>query len=155
MVKLWRVEPACPAHIEHIAVRMREADRREVWASHRYSPAQALKCSLERSDLAWTCFVDGVPSFMWGAARAGSIIGLKGSPWLLGTDAIRGVQKDFLRFCPVCVERMNRRFPRLENFIHPENRLSILWLKWCGFQFDEEVPELINDEEFYLFWRDV
>jgi RimJ/RimL family protein N-acetyltransferase len=48
---------------------------------------------------------------------------------------------------------MQERFPRLENYVHAKNKLSIRWLKWCGFTLDMEVPELINDEEFYLFWR--
>jgi hypothetical protein len=154
MSNLWRVERACPEHIPEIAAKMREADRREIWASHRHTPRKALECSLERSDLAWTCFVDGVAAFMWGAARQGSLLSAKGSPWLLGTDAILKVRKDFLRCCPFFVERMQRRFPRLENYIHAENLLSIRWLKWCGFTCDEEAPEAINDEDFFLFWRE-
>jgi hypothetical protein len=162
----WTVVPAAPEHIPAIARDMREADRREIWASHRHTPEEALEYALERSDLAWTCLlsapaagadaspVDGTPTFMWGAARLGSIITLKGSPWLLGTDAIRKVQLEFLRQCPAFVERMNRRFPRLENFVHAENALSIRWLKWCGFTLEEEAPEVINGEDFFQFWRD-
>ncbi|MDR1490602.1 MAG: hypothetical protein LBS65_09025 [Desulfovibrio sp.] len=74
MIKLWRVEKARPEHIPAIAAHMRDADRREVWASHRHSPAQALEHSLSRSDLAWTGFIDEVPALMWGAARLGSRI---------------------------------------------------------------------------------
>jgi hypothetical protein len=89
-----------------------------------------------------------------GATRQGSLISAKGSPWLLGTGTILKVRKDFLRCCPFFVERMQQRFPRLENHIHAENLLSIHWLKWCGFTVEEEVPELLNYEGLFPFRRE-
>jgi hypothetical protein len=150
---IWNIVPAAPEHIAAIAAGMREADRREVWASHRHTPEQALESGLARSELAWTCFVEGKPSFMWGVSRVGSLISITGAPWLLGTSAILKVRTEFLRQCPDYVARMQARFPRLENFVHAENRLSIRWLKWCGFTIDD-MAEVINGEDFYLFRRD-
>lgn len=150
---LWKVAEAVPAHIPVIAADMREADRIEVWASHRHAPAQALASSLEKSEMAWTCLVDGVPAFMWGVARRGSLISYRGSPWLLGTPAIHRVRREFLRQCPAYVERMQARFPRLENFVHAKNRLSVRWLRWMGFTV-ETAATVINDEPFFLFWRE-
>lgn len=126
MTTWWRIEDARPEHIPAIALNMREADRREVWASHRHTPAQALAFSLQRSELAWTCIIDEHPAFMWGVARNGSLITYRGAPWLLGTPVIsqRRVFIEFLRQCPDYVERMQARFPRLENFVHAQNRLS-------------------------------
>ena len=152
-MKRWAVTEALPEHIPAIARDMREDDRREVWASHRHDPQEALAFALIRSELAWTCFVDGHPAFMWGAARTGSVLGCTGAPWLLGTPAIMKVRHDFLRYCPYFVAAMQGAFPHLENYVHAENRLSIRWLKHLGFTLDEEIPELINDEDFYRFWR--
>jgi hypothetical protein len=152
-MSIWEVIPAAPEHIPAIAADMREADKREVWASHRHSPAQALESALARSELAWTCLVHARPAFMWGVARQGSLISFVGAPWLLGTPDILTVLTEFLRQSPAYVDRMQERFPRLENFVHAENRLSIRWLQWCGFSVDD-VPELINGEDFFLFWRD-
>lgn len=149
---VWRIIPADAAHIAPIAADMREADRREVWASHRHEPEQALAASLELSDLAWTCLVDDVPAFMWGAARQGSLITLTGSPWLLATPRMDMVRRDFLRRSRFYVERMQARFPRLENHVHAANRLSLRWLKWCGFSV-ADAPTMLNNEPFYLFWR--
>lgn len=136
---------------------MREADRREAWASHRHAPEEALRESLSLSELAWTCLVEGLPAFMWGAGRKGSLISWTGAPWLLGTDSFfredRELHREFLRRCPDYVARMQDRFPVLENFVHAENRLSIRWLKWCGFRL-EEKPTPINGEDFYLFRRE-
>jgi RimJ/RimL family protein N-acetyltransferase len=156
-VPLWRILPASPEHVPPVAADMRAADRREVWASHRHTSEEALRASLDMSELAWTCLVEGVPAFMWGAGRKGSLLSFTGAPWLLGTDlffkASRGLHREFLRQCPAYVERMQERFPRLENFVHAENSLSIRWLKWCGFTL-EETPVKIHGEDFYLFRRE-
>jgi len=101
--------------------------------------------------------MEATPAFMWGVARLGSMISIKGAPWLLGTNlffqAHRQLHREFLRQCPAYVDRMQARFPRLENYIHAKNRLSIRWLHWCGFSLDYE-PKVINGEDFFLFWRD-
>lgn len=152
-MKVWEIRPAAPEHIADLAAGMREADRREVWASHRHRPAEALEQALRRSELAWTCFVRGRPAFMWGVARQGSLISRVGAPWLLGTESLYAVRREFLRQSRAYVERMQGRFPRLENYVHAQNGFSIHWLKWCGFVLDD-IPELINDAEFLLFWRD-
>lgn len=151
-MSVWRIIPADAAHIAPIAADMREADRREVWASHRHEPEQALAASLERSDLAWTCLVDDVPAFMWGAARQGSLISRTGAPWLLGTEGLYAVRREFLKQSRFYVGMMQSRFSRLENYVHAKNALSMRWLKWCGFTV-ENGATLINGEPFYLFWR--
>lgn len=149
----WIIVPALPEHIPAIAGDMRAADRREVWASHRHTPEEALEMSLACSDLAWTCFVNTSPAFMWGAARHGSILSSTGHPWLLGTPRIYAVRREFLRQCPLYVNAMQEAFPLLENFVHAKNPASIRWLQWCGFTVEKDVPEIINDEDFYRFWR--
>ena len=150
---IWEIVPALPEHIDAVAADMRAEDRREIWASHRHTPAEALQRSLGRSELAWTCFVHGVPAFMWGVSRQGSLISRVGAPWLLGSERIYAVRREFLKQSRAYVDLMQERFPRLENYVHAENALSIRWLKWCGFVLDD-IPELINDEDFFLFWRD-
>lgn len=157
--KGWMVVPATTEHIPTLAANMREADKREVWASHRHSPQEALEVSLAYSDMAWTFLGldedgQGEPLFMWGVARQGSILSDTGFPWLLGTNDIRKYQRTFLRYCPYYIEAMQEPFTLLENYVHAANRVSVRWLEWCGFTVEKEVPELINDEGFYRFWRE-
>ena len=149
----WMIVPATPEHIPHLAANMRGSDRREVWASHRHTPQEALEASLACSDLAWTCCVQSVPAFMWGVARQGAMTSFTGVPWLLGTPRMYAVRRDFLRHCLVYVNAMQEAFPLLENYVHAENQASVRWLEWCGFTVEREIPELINDEDFYRFWR--
>lgn len=151
-MRIWRIETAEPGHIPVIAAHMREADIREVFASDRWVPDEALEKSLRCSAQAWTCLLDGVPAFMWGVGRRGSILSETGVPWLLGTDGIHRVNREFLKQSRAYVERMHEYFPYLENRVHAENRLSIRWLEWCGFTIDD-VPTSINGEAFFRFWR--
>ena len=192
----WRIVPALPSHIPCIAAHMRDADRREVWASHRHTPEEALRTSLDYAEInrAWTCLLsvgffssgkevkadrggvdssvhdspdccgltphDGkspaemVPAFMWGVSRTGSILSTTATPWLLGTDAIRLVARDFLRHSRGYVYEMQRGFERLENYVHAENVLSRRWLIWCGFTIEMNAPVFFNGEVFYPFWRE-
>ena len=154
MTTWWRIEDARPEHIPAIALDMRLADMREVWASERRSPAQALVNALGRSSLAWTCIIDDFPAFMWGVARVGTLMSQTGAPWLLATPVIeqRRVIPEFLRQCPAYVERMQARFPRLENYVHARNRLSVRWLRWLGFTVEPQTVER-NGEAFFPFWK--
>ncbi len=150
---MYRVVVASTAHIPHLAENMRPADRREVMASHGHSPMEALRGSLERSATAWTLMIDDAPAAMAGVRPAGGIISPIGRPWLLATPDMERAPRTLLaRWSRLYVGTMLRLFPRLENWVHADNRHSIRWLKWCGFTIDD-VPERINGDDFFLFWR--
>ena len=150
----FSVVTASTAHIPHLAANMREADRREVMASHGLGPIEALRGSFERSATAWTLMIENVPVAMGGVCPAGGMLSLTGRPWLLATPAMERAPRTLLaRWSRLYVGTMLRLFPRLENHVHAGNRLSIRWLQWCGFTIDD-VPEVINDEDFYLFWKE-
>jgi hypothetical protein len=151
-MKPWSIVKALPEHIPAIAAHMRDADRREVWAYRRHTPEQSLRFSLSRSLVAWTGIIDGSPAVMWGVGGV-SLLSLAGSPWLLGTDAVRDVTGPFLRHSRLYVRKMQDAYPRLENHVHAANTLSIRWLRWCGFTIDD-APEESNGEDFFLFWRE-
>lgn len=152
-MNIWEIVPASPEHSAIIAESMREADRREVWASDRWLPLYALTYSLSFSRIAWTCMVHGVPAFMWGVTFHGGMHSEVGVPWLLGTDAINEVSREFLKQSRAYVDRMQNGFTRLENIVHAENALSIRWLRWCGFTIEKEPIER-NGEKFFPFWRE-
>ncbi|MBA4281091.1 hypothetical protein, partial [Ralstonia sp.] len=76
-----------PANLEDalvVAANMREADRREVWASSRSTPEGSIRESLRISTHAWVGYYDGRPVCVFGVAPLNMVAGL-GSPWLLGT----------------------------------------------------------------------
>ncbi len=148
----YSIVPADKAHLLPLAAGMRAADRREVWASHRNVPYEALSRSLKTSERAWTALLDGRPMVMWGVARLGSIMSEVGTPWLLGTDDLKKCWLELLRQSRPWVERMQEGYRRLENYVHHDNRLSIRWLLWCGFRVEPEET-IFHGEVFHKFWR--
>lgn len=148
----YRIVPAEVSHLLPIAASMRAADRREVWASHRDTPYEALSRSLGASEKAWTAIVDDAPAVVWGVARGGSVFSRKGLPWMLGTDDIAKYWLEFLKQSRPWVDLMREGYELLENYVHGENQLSIKWLRWCGFQVSLEETK-IHGENFYRFSR--
>lgn len=136
------------AHIRTIAERMRQADRDEVWASSRKSPAGALMYSLRKSSVAWTALVDGRPEVMWGVGDINILAGV-GAPWLLGTDAVEKHTVTFLRRSTDFRAQLLARYSVLRNFVDDRNTVSIRWLKWLGFKLSDPVE--MNGHSFRLF----
>lgn len=153
---MYHVELASPDHVPHLAARMRAADRREVMASHGHNPTDALRGSLERSEAAWTLMVHGQPAAMGGVTPAGSILSLTGRPWLLGTEGLYQAPRPWLaRQSRLYVDAMRRLFPRLENWCHADNSLSLRWLRWCGFVIESAPrPYGLAGEPFYRFYKE-
>ena len=150
----FSVVPASPDHIPHLAENMRPADRREVMAAYGHTPEQALRGSLKRSQIAWTLMIGDAPAAMGGAAAA-SIVSFTGRPWLLATPAMDSAPRTLLaRWSRLYVGEMLRLFPRLENWVHAENRQSLRWLAWCGFAIDEPRACGVAGELFHRFYKE-
>jgi hypothetical protein len=129
---------------------MREADKVEVMASCGRSPVDALYESVYGSTRCWTGMVDDKPAFIFGVAPL-SLMGGVGSPWLLGTDKVLEVKREFLENSKPYVAEMWLLFPTLKNFVDVRNKVSIRWLKWIGFSMLEPIPYGINGELFHPF----
>lgn len=143
--------PAEEWHVKPIADNLRDADAHEVWASSRLYPYDAMKISFTVSELTWTGLLDGKPVMMFGAGGYSLMEPLKGSPWLLGTNDIIRVKTAVLRNTKKYVGLMRDRFPILENFVHAENKVSIQWLKWSGFEIEDPRPLGPDKELFHRF----
>lgn len=146
-----RVAPAEPADARRLAPRLREADRREVFAAAGLDPLIALSASLGRSALAWTGWVGAEPVALFGVARPSLLAGV-GLPWLLGSDLLLRHQRAFLRRCPGYLERMRRGHLLLHNWVDERNAASRRWLAWLGFRFDPPAPFGRFGRPFRRFW---
>jgi hypothetical protein len=143
-----RFIPARAAHVRTIARRMREADRLEVWAASRMTPAEALIYSLRKSSYAWTATVNGRPEIMFGVGDLNVLAGVA-APWLLGTDAVETHYIAFLRLSVEFRAQLLQRYAVLRNFVHDGNRASVRWLRWLGFTLSDPVN--VGDHAFRMF----
>jgi hypothetical protein len=138
------------AAIQLIAADMRNADVAEVWASHHHTPLDALMKGWVLSDLSVIVECDGVPCTMLGLVVENLMTGA-GTPWLLSSNHALKYKREFLLQSPPVIEQMLDVCPRLSNYVHVDNRVSIRWLKWLGFTIETPGPIGINKELFHRF----
>lgn len=126
--------------ISYISRNLRESDKKEIWASHRRLPADLLLLQFEAF-----CAADDRPFCLFGCNDEGAV----GVPWLLATEEINFHSTFFLRQSRRIAALWLSSYEMLSNYIHVENKQSIEWLKWLGFDFRESVK--INGEDFIRF----
>lgn len=139
------------AHVVALRDNLRAADLQEVWASSHKTGPEALESSFHRSDACWAIERSGTCIAMYGVGRGDSMAGVVGSPWLLGSEAIRSVRVAFAKHCPEYLNRMLMLYPVLFNYVDYRNDLAIKWLKWCGFKFHPAVLHGPDQTPFYPF----
>lgn len=139
--------------VEFIAANMREADAVEVWASGHYTPIDAVRKSLEYSKFATVVWIDDVPCAIFGLSIYDVLSGT-GVPWLLSAEQILNHKREILKHSPDVIEMMLEICPKLMNHVHAENKVSIRWLRWLGFDIDEAKPEGRDGALFHRFHKD-
>lgn len=150
----FRIIKASELQIPCLAARLRACDTAEVMASSALNPYEALRQSLALSTRAWSALTADGPVAMWGVGAARGALSSTGSPWFLATDGIYALRRAWLRLSRRYIAIMHEDFPVLENYVRAENRASIRWLAWCGFDLAERpVPYGPAGEQFYKFRR--
>jgi hypothetical protein len=147
-----QIVPATPAHAQHIARNLREADKAELMTT---APAKLIGILMEAitvSRWAHVALVDGEPVLAYGVSPHEANPNW-GVPWLLGTDGMRRIRKQFIQTCRGEVELMETRFTFLFNRVHDRNALAIKWLMWLGFTIDFARPVQVRGRTFLNFYR--
>ncbi len=128
---------ARPSHVNRIANRMRDVDRRECEAMG-HSPKQSLRDGLFNSQKVWTALVDGQPEAMFGLVVNSALTG-EGVPWFLGTDEVYKHGKALLSWGPGFVKLIRDSSPRAANVVSADNFKAIRLLGKWGFVVHKEV----------------
>jgi|TARA_Y100000310_G_scaffold239947_1_gene243748 hypothetical protein len=135
-----------------IAHRMREADVKEIWASHRATPYKALVTGFKAEGNCWTILGDGIPEGMIGVTRK-SLLSNNGIAWLLGTDVLSQEKRQFVELTKKLFDDAVEGFDYLENYISVDNRLSLRWLQALGFTIEDEIINM-NGTPFKKFYME-
>lgn len=139
--------------IAEVAAKMREIDRIELELAGGLAPLEALSESFERSEYCRCIDVGGEAVALFGV-RKPFILGNSGLIWLLGTDGITKIKKSFVENSMKYINEGFEYVDSLENYVWIENKLSIRWLKWCGFKFDEPQPYGLKRALFLHFYKE-
>lgn len=139
------VRPATLSDVDSLMAQgLRSADLVEL-AAVPVNPRDALERGVRQSVTALTVEAGGVPCAIFGVAvdpRDPS--GATGLVWLLGTDGLLGIQRQFLRESARWLEVLEAPFETVGNAVHHENELHIRWLEWLGFSFGERAGPFIH-----------
>ena len=130
---------------------MRQADVEEIWASDNYTPLEALMSSWKMSKYSVVITINDEPCVMMGLVIRDMLSG-NGIPWMLGTDTALKYKKKFFTEVPDVMTQMLSVCPRLYNYVHSKNKVSIKWLKWIGFTLCDPEPYGCEKELFHKFY---
>lgn len=136
----YTIIPATVDHARLMAPRLVLHDVAEDWVRSGLNPQDVPEFSVRRSPHAWAGMVNDDIACLFGIASE-SALSVSGMPWLLTTSLIYQHKMAFLRRSrPFICEALNL-YPVLEGFVDPRHKLSVLWLKWLGFKFDDATSE--------------
>lgn len=144
------IVPAQAEHIIALAPRLRPADVAELWAGSRSEPEDALIRAVRISTEGWAGVVDGETICLFGVAPL-SVLGGRGSPWMLGTDGVDRHALTFLRRCRAVVAGWRSVYPVLENVVDERNTAAHRWLRWLGFTLGDPRPHGPDEMPFRPF----
>lgn len=133
---------------------LRQSDLDEIKAHSGEDPSVALISSVMVSDHAWVILDGDTPIAAFGCAPTGepgeALVWLLGSP-LMDTPANAA---GILRLSTRYMDEMHKTYPVLWNHIDDRNKRSMRWLRWCGFELREAVPDFgVERRLFHVFVR--
>ena len=127
------VAPATAAHVEALAPRLREGDRREIEAAFGRPAGAVLRTGFRNARRCWTVLGGGgrpVAMFGVGRRRAARI----GTVWLLASDDFEPFRGQLRREGPYWVDVLMAGHDVLGNFVAADNAIATRWLSWLGFE---------------------
>lgn len=144
--------PSILLDCDELASTMRKQDIQEIWHSHGMQPLEALVFSFQRAVEANSIISDdGKVIGMFGVGEYAPNVGI---PWLLGSDELPKIAKEFIPQSREWLDRVNQRYDLLFNFVYAKNTTSIRWLKWLGFSFIRQIDDFgVNPAPFIEFAR--
>jgi len=126
--------------LSYLSDHLRLADRKELEA-HGVPPLPALTMGFQSSLPCYTIEHGGTPIAMFGVAPRDEDIGFI---WLLGTDEISTISRQFLRESRDWLEKISSPYKMVCNMVHEENTVHIKWLKFLGFTFLKHTKPFIE-----------
>lgn len=147
------------AHVEELAVTMREEDKAEVWAAAHLTPFEALheayQASLHTGEECLTVLDAQGHVVAIGGVTKTQTEGWGGA-WLLASNLVEssvGNSRWFYKFCKAITEAYwAKGYVGLTNWVDRRNTLHIRWLESIGARFDKAMRRGVENLEFVQFF---
>jgi hypothetical protein len=143
------IKPTVREDCIKLAETLRKEDLEEISHASGLAPQESLLYSLAVSERCYTVWFEDEIVLIFGC---GGVEEMYGCPWMLASDRLLDVKRDFVRDCRRIVDAMLIRFRYLENYVWAGNKIHIHWLKWLGFTIEPATPFGINGEPFHKFY---
>lgn len=132
------IRDAEEADVGRMADRMREIEKAEVWASHRFTPQEALTVSYQGSTKRLSITLDGEVVAMFGIVPD-SLLDKNACVWLLTTESVNRMWVRFLKVSRAMVSLLRAQYT-LYNWVDCRYEKSIKWVQWCGGKLSDAAP---------------
>lgn len=113
--------------------------------------ATGLELVWKTSELSKAAYLDGALLCCWGRYRQ-TILSDECNPWMVATPLIETTKAKrlFLKKSKAITRDLVGDYSRAWNMVFAENRLTIRWLKWVGFEFVGD-PVMVGGYQFLPF----
>ncbi len=132
---------ATEEHCHLIAPHLRAIDVDEIWSLCAMKPLDALLYSVQGSKECLTVMMpdSDIPVMMFGLGDASCILDKRRSVWLLGTDRIKEIRREFILQSGQYLETLAAG-ETVYNYVMEGNNASLRWLKMLGFSIMKPEP---------------
>lgn len=139
-----------PEDVEYVIANIRDEDRAEIDALDGGNVRNSLYQTPDMDKNAWVWEREGKVHAIFGVNPVEDRDGV-GVIWMLATKTFDDHFMAFAAACKVVVEVMIKDYEYVFNYVYVENKKSIRWLKWLGFDVRPSEPIGINGAEFHRF----
>jgi hypothetical protein len=126
---------------------LREREAMEIWGYDNSLPVEGVTKSFNKSVVSMTIEHDGHPIAMFGIMLINGIATL----WLMPTEDLNIIGRNFLRNTREWIEKMLEEYPTLVAYVDCRNDESVKWMRFVGGNGDGVVHMGISGMPFIKF----
>ena len=133
--------------VDYVAAHLRSSDRQDMEGLH---PGKSLR-EIIMGDVEYSALVYG----LYRDDRIQALLGVVpivpgvGTPWVVGVGDVDENPVPFARVSHGLLSMLQYSFPVLDTWICARNTKSVLWHKWCGFEFEKEKVRMGRADYFH------
>lgn len=144
-----KIVEATREHIDYVVKNLRDTDVDEIHAAGRENIEEVFK---DVKGKVWAAIdKTGTPFLLFGVSPGVDNNGCRfGVPWLVGTKTMDANWRYVTQNTKRCIATMRKGVDYLMNIVCVENKRSIKWLRWAGFEIGSVLKLKKEFRYFYM-----